>query len=76
MEKEKQKACCEAMLAEMTQQVNTMIAEYCELHLLLTEPKRVLQTTEASEAFSANIQLQPELQLSANIQLQTEHAHG
>ena len=53
----KQKAC-EAMLAEMTQQVNTMIGEYCELHFLLTVPKRVLQTTETSKASSANVQLQ------------------
>jgi hypothetical protein len=68
----KQKAHREETLAEMTQQVNTMIGEYCELHFLLTVPKRVLQTTETSKASSANVQLQTELELSANIQLQTD----
>ncbi len=34
------------------------------------------QATEASEASSANDQMQTELELSANIQLQTEHANG
>jgi hypothetical protein len=33
------------------------------------------QITEASEASSANVQLKTELELSANIQLQTEHAN-
>jgi hypothetical protein len=57
----------------MTQQVNTMIGENCELPFLSKEPKSMLQTSEAS---SANVQLQTELELSANIQLQTERADG
>ncbi len=53
-----------------------MISEYYELPFLSTEPERVSQMTEASEATSANVQLQTELELSANIRLQTEHANG
>lgn len=66
----KQKACHEATLAETTKQVNTMISEYFDLHSLSTEPKRVSNMTNASEVYSAYIQLQTE---PANIQLQTEH---
>ncbi len=68
----KQKVHREEMLAEMTQQMNTMTGEYCELPFLSTEPKRVLQTIDTSEASSANVQWQTELELSANIQLQTD----
>ncbi len=53
-----------------------MIGEYCELPFLSIEPERVPQMTEASETSSANVQLQTKLELSANIQLQTEHADG
>jgi len=57
------------MLAETTQQMNTMISEYFDLHPLSIDPKRASNTTEASETSSANIQLQAE---PANIHLQTE----
>jgi hypothetical protein len=57
------------MLAETTQQMNTMISEYFDLHPLSIDPERVSNTTEASEVSSANIQLQAE---PANIHLQTE----
>ena len=49
-----------------------MISENCDLPFLSPEPKRVLQMTEASDASSANVQLQTEL---AYIQLDTEHAN-
>ena len=59
-ESAKQKARYEATLAETTKQVNTMIGEYFDLHSLSTEPERVSNMTTASEASSANIQLQTE----------------
>ena len=65
----KQKACHETMLAETTQQVNTMICEYFDLNPLSIDPERASKTTEASEASSVNIQLQAE---PSNIHLQTE----
>jgi hypothetical protein len=52
-----------------------MIGEYCKSPFFSTEPKRVSQTAELSEASSANVQLQTELELSAKIQFQTEHAN-
>jgi hypothetical protein len=62
----KQKAHHETMLAETTQQVNTMICEYFDLHPLSIDPEIASNTTEASEASSAKIQLQAE---PANIHL-------
>ena len=59
-ESAKQKARYEATLAETTKQVNTMIGECFDLHSLSTEPERVSNMTTASEASSANIQLQTE----------------
>jgi hypothetical protein len=60
----KQKAHLEATLAETTQQVNTMILEYCELPFLSSEPEIVLQTTEASETSSTNVQFKQSQQTS------------
>jgi alpha-amylase/alpha-mannosidase (GH57 family) len=54
----KQKAHREVTLEETTQQVNSMIGEYFELHSRSTEPERVSNLTEAAEASAANIQLQ------------------
>jgi hypothetical protein len=54
----------------MTQQVNTMIDEYFDLHSLSIDPERASETSESS---STDIQLRTE---PANIQLQTEHADG
>jgi hypothetical protein len=59
----KPKACCEATLAETTQQVNAIIGEYCDLPFLYPDPKRMSQTTEVFPTES-----------SENNQLQTEHA--
>ena len=51
----KQKAHRETTLAEMSQQVNTMIGDYFDLHSLSIDPKskRESNTTEGSEASSA-----------------------
>jgi len=58
---------------QQSKELNTMIGEYFDLHSISIDPERASNTTKASEASSAYIQLLTE---PANIQLRTEHADG